>query len=269
MAWTYLAATEDSATPSETTLDRSPTAKSTPIVEECFYPDKPMDLWDKLQYGMIYGLSQVVFGPTLSTSFTVAFLARGSALRVMEKAWQTSEAAFIGKSIAWPKKSSPRLYSLKTFPRLDPEEDLKSLEVLPKSGMTLGFACYPLSDAERLTEEIDGSCLPTPCSQEGGRTYDQHMEMKRKMGQNTCSSLSAFVEGLLPTPKASEYHRAGIQAESKRNSPSLWYVVIKATGKKLNPPFVEWMMGLPIGWTELEPWAMESFRKQRKKRSNT
>jgi len=36
--------------------------------------------------------------------------------------------------------------------------------------------------------------------------------------------------------------------------------VRKATGKrKLNPLFVEWLMGLPIGWTGLEPVEMQSY----------
>jgi len=28
----------------------------------------------------------------------------------------------------------------------------------------------------------------------------------------------------------------------------------------LNPEFVSWMMGLPIGWTSCEPLEMQSFR---------
>ena len=30
--------------------------------------------------------------------------------------------------------------------------------------------------------------------------------------------------------------------------------------KKLNPNFVEWLMGLPIGWTDLKPLETESYR---------
>ena len=31
-------------------------------------------------------------------------------------------------------------------------------------------------------------------------------------------------------------------------------------GGQLNPPWVEWLMGWPIGWTDLEPLAMDKFR---------
>jgi len=29
---------------------------------------------------------------------------------------------------------------------------------------------------------------------------------------------------------------------------------------RLNPQFVEWLMGWPIGWTELQPLAMDRFQ---------
>jgi hypothetical protein len=32
------------------------------------------------------------------------------------------------------------------------------------------------------------------------------------------------------------------------------------TGKRLNPLFVEWLMGWPPGWTDFEPVAMEWSR---------
>jgi len=31
-------------------------------------------------------------------------------------------------------------------------------------------------------------------------------------------------------------------------------------GGTLNPPWVEWLMGWPIGWTDLEPLEMDKFR---------
>jgi hypothetical protein len=31
-------------------------------------------------------------------------------------------------------------------------------------------------------------------------------------------------------------------------------------GGQLNPDWVEWLMGWPIGWTDLKPLAMDKFR---------
>ena len=42
-------------------------------------------------------------------------------------------------------------------------------------------------------------------------------------------------------------------SESDQTSP-------RPSTKRLNPSFVEWMMGVPIGWTSLKPLGMGSFR---------
>jgi len=63
-----------------------------------------------------------------------------------------------------------------------------------------------------------------------------------------------------PTPTASDYRRRG--PNSKQQG------LPNAVGRgSLNPQWVEWLMGVSIGWTELKPWAMEWFRSRRKKRS--
>ena len=67
--------------------------------------------------------------------------------------------------------------------------------------------------------------------------------------------------GLLPTPMA-KLDGAG----ADRNSPTLYTMardgllgdgLATAVGGKLNPQFVEWMMGFPLDWTA-EPAAVDS-----------
>lgn len=41
----------------------------------------------------------------------------------------------------------------------------------------------------------------------------------------------------------------------------------KKTGLRLQPAFVEWMQGFPIGWTELSPSETQLYRKSRQKSS--
>lgn len=77
-----------------------------------------------------------------------------------------------------------------------------------------------------------------------------------------------------PTPSAHEA-RLGYQDRSdpkkKGTQQSLTTVVVnKAGGRKkcsghLNPDWVEWLMGVPIGWTELGSWETELFHKQQQK----
>ena len=62
--------------------------------------------------------------------------------------------------------------------------------------------------------------------------------------------------GLLPTPTSHNAKEGGYPAEGTRNTPTLGWVL----GGKINPQFTEWMMGWPIGWTDLKPLEMDKFQ---------
>jgi hypothetical protein len=71
--------------------------------------------------------------------------------------------------------------------------------------------------------------------------------------------LTAGIEsGLWPTPDASP-HKYRLRGNSQQ-SRSLNGI----HGGKLNPTWVEWLMGFPLGHTDLKPSEMPSFRKSRK-----
>jgi hypothetical protein len=72
---------------------------------------------------------------------------------------------------------------------------------------------------------------------------------------------------LLPTPTAADSRgsgAAGYSTASGRHAGVTPTDALVAAGgdskKRLNPAFVEWMMGWPIGWTDCERAATESFR---------
>jgi DNA (cytosine-5)-methyltransferase 1 len=63
---------------------------------------------------------------------------------------------------------------------------------------------------------------------------------------------------LWPTPVARDYKDSGsqealIRARDKRDSPGLALLVGAEGGGQLNPTWVEWLMGWPLGWTDLKP----------------
>lgn len=66
-----------------------------------------------------------------------------------------------------------------------------------------------------------------------------------------------------PTPICHMAKESDCPSEATRNEPSLTH---QARGgdetlpKKLNPEWVEWLMGWPIGWTNLEPLGMDRFQ---------
>lgn len=58
--------------------------------------------------------------------------------------------------------------------------------------------------------------------------------------------------GLWPTPRAFMHKDSCVD----RGKGNLGEVV----GGPLNPPWVEWLMGWPLGWTDLKPLEMDKFR---------
>ena len=66
--------------------------------------------------------------------------------------------------------------------------------------------------------------------------------------RGTESGLSPKTE-LLPTPTCHNSKKGAYPAEFTRRTPTL----ATHAGGKLNPTWVEWLMGWPLGWTDLKP----------------
>tara|TARA_R110002072_G_scaffold244220_1_gene403556 strand:+ start:249 stop:563 length:315 start_codon:yes stop_codon:yes gene_type:complete len=90
--------------------------------------------------------------------------------------------------------------------------------------------CSVLTMPAHLTGETEsGLLLPTPTANEGGR--------------NKSASPGSAI-------------RPSLGMMAKRN---MWPDADMPCGS-LNPAFSEWMMGWPIGWTDLRPLAMDKFQ---------
>ena len=61
----------------------------------------------------------------------------------------------------------------------------------------------------------------------------------------------------MPTPTRHNAKECNAPSESERNTPTLAAQV----GGSLNPMWVEWLMGWPVGWTDLQPLEMGKFRR--------
>lgn len=70
--------------------------------------------------------------------------------------------------------------------------------------------------------------------------------------QQPVQTMFARGSGYLPTPTAHNAKEGAYPAEFTRNTPTLAAVL----GGKINPNRTEWMMGWPIGWTDLQPLEM-------------
>ncbi len=225
------------------TVSRSLTVKSIPTVRVSSCRECKKGICPKHQFGMMYehypgGNCQE------SISSMGGSHARISVLQVLEKAWRESEAAFFSKSCAWPKKSSPNLYSLKTLRPSGRAEAFESLPKLPNWGMICDGVLYPLQAWEPYTKEKGGFSWPTPL---------YHDYRKRGINSRQKGLVDLIERNLWPTPRARS--APDCPAERKRDSLSLECRVNisqSTAGKKLCPKWVSLLMGYPIGWTELK-----------------
>ncbi len=111
-----------------------------------------------------------------------------------------------------------------------------------------------------LGRAVNRSLGPTPAATDGthgGRVTPR----KSREGGNLVEAVSART--LWPTSTARDWKSGKGKMQSERGrtaGPSL----SEATGGSLNPDWVEWLMGFPVGWTALEPSEMPLSRRSSK-----
>jgi len=131
----------------------------------------------------------------------------------------------------------------------------------PKRGMTVSGELYLLPKQEPLISGRGGGVWPSPSrwvQDENLETLRRRRIREKAKGRNGNGfglTLDTAVK-MWTTPKARDSRSPGGVSEHQRHTPDL---PIQAGGK-LNPQWVEWLMGVPIGWTDLEPLATGSFR---------
>ena len=125
---------------------------------------------------------------------------------------------------------------------------LNSYGTWPRAGTMRNGIVYQQAPLVPLIGETECGLLPTPVKYDatpGGPNNHYkglgHMAKHKK----------------LPTPTVQDSANNGGPSQYRRNSLPLNAVI----GGKLNPMFVEWMMGYPIAWTELQVSATPSSRK--------
>jgi hypothetical protein len=132
-----------------------------------------------------------------------------------------------------------------------------SLESLPKAGMTRNGVLYQQLDWVRPIDETASSLWPTPTTQENehpGAIWNEKWRRVSPSGVSHGMNLADAVR-IWPTPTAKDGKGASGHRSEARRLADLTYrarIVDGVTTGSLNPTWVEWLMGFPIGWTDLE-----------------
>lgn len=132
----------------------------------------------------------------------------------------------------------PATQSWKTYPDISLWDSEPYKASWPRSGMSLDGIAYQLPPSAPRTSATESSL-----SQHGTMLWTP----TAKANQTAPSSLKR--QRLFPAPDANEGNR-GVNPRSglRKNGPHL----VDVLNGRPNPMWVEWLMGFPIGWTDLE-----------------
>ena len=233
-------------------------SSDTPAKSSC--SDSGMDTLSRSQSGTMCEPSMVAPGVDSLMLFRGDFPAKTSARRVKVRDLPEPVVAF-GLSICESlRKYGLDMSSRKTVRTCVPVDSAPSSKGLPSWGMTHDGVCWELGTSVRRTSETGcGSWLPTPQASDHitKRTSKSWKEQGRV---NFCLS-NPEIQAMWPTPTVcGNYNRKGA---SKSSGDGL----ATAVGGKLNPDWVEWLMGWVPGWTDLEPLATDKFQQWQRQHS--
>jgi hypothetical protein len=155
-------------------------------------------------------------------------------------------------------------------------------ETWPRWGLMRDGECSALPTWEHRTSETESGLWPTPTTTCDRANHNSPSVLNRQHGINLAGAVMKWATpqqrdfrsgqasrwdnpkrsrnlndqiAKWPTPMAHDQKRAS-PAEALRKTPSL----ASRIGGSLNPTWVEWLMGWPLGWTDLRPLEMDKFR---------
>lgn len=172
--------------------------------------------------------------------------------------WPASLARYDRDSCLWKTAQCSLLGGLVSFS-----------DTWPRSGMMRSGVCWERVTPERHTVEIASGFLPTPTAtanmlSPSMQKWPAHRRMwptpvadgDRRTNYAQGGTSLGYAVRTWPTPTVQDAKNNGAPSQMERNTKPLNAEV----GGALNPPWVEWLMGWPIGWTDSQPLAMDKYR---------
>jgi hypothetical protein len=251
-------------------------------------PDKMTDFCRLSRFGMTFRPLTADRGEALLTSYLEAFHAKTSALQDEATDLKASGQECGNTWRGWLAKYDQDSCSWRTPQCSLLEEEPESLQTLPRWGMTVDGVLLERQTVALRTNGTESGLWRTPQAQDGMRgvyktkeAIDAHLNRGHQLGlanqvahrhlwptPTVCGNYNrkglskTSGDGLAtavqrwPTPTAHMAKETNAPSEALRNEPSLTSLV----GGTLNPTWVEWLMGWPLGWTDLKPLETDKFQ---------
>ena len=253
-----------------------------PIQQAYCAPDKMTDFYRLSRFGMTYKPLTESRGEELLTLYLEGF--RAKILAQQEKAqelmesvqecgekWRASFTKYDPNSCSWRTHQCSLLGDLEEFSETWPQWGLMrdgecwEQQTLEQTIRGTGYGLLPDNVSAFHTPNttgLDGGSnsrkalkkrqenWPTPDANCGQRGTQPNWTPKRKSGQPAQYTINQAVrDKMFPTPTAHNAKECNAPSEQNRNTPTL----ATHAGGKLNPTWVEWLMGWPLAWTDLKP----------------
>lgn len=255
MSWLFSQALV-AASSAGTCSDGEPSAQLNvmPTQHKFWRNDKTMDPSDLSRFGLTCAVLTEDRGAALLTWCLEASRARTSASRGRAPASPVSDPACGSTWRELLAKFDPVSCSWRT-----PQLSLfggsqSSLQTWPRSGMAVDGLCWGLQTLRRHTSATAyGLWLPTPCTVDAGSYFNK----SDSPGAALRPTLGAMAKHRLwPTPTTPAGNCVGRLDEwggSRSRAAMRELVTPQEIGGQLNPKWVEWLIGWPLGWTDLRP----------------
>jgi hypothetical protein len=262
--------------------EQSAPLSGNPIQQAYCAPDKMMDFSRLSRFGMTYKPLMADRGEELLMSYLAAFHAKtlvpqekvqeltGNEVECGEK-WRASFTKYDPDTSLWRTHQCSLLGGLDEF-----------LETWPQWGLMRDGECWEqqmLAQTIRGTESglspngVDSFHTPNTTGLDGGSNSRKALKNRQEMwptpclpgngGTNGKAKMQKMLAEKWPTPRAADFKGAtSAEAMSKAAARGFNPNLPEATaasvgGGKLNPTWVEWLMGWPLEWTDLKPLEMD------------
>ena len=225
-------------------LDGEPSAllNGNPIPQAYCAPDKMTDFSRLSRFGMMYKPLTESLGEELLMSYLAAFPAKTSAQPEQVTALTENDQECGITWRGWLAKYDHDLCLWKTPQCSLLGEELESLATLPRWGMTVNGLLWEQPTLEPITKGTESGLWASPNARDW-------KDSGASQGNRKSPNLGTQVHWPTPTV-CGNYNRKGASSKSGDG------LATKAGGK-LNPNWVEWLMGWPPGWTDLKPLEMD------------
>jgi hypothetical protein len=255
MSWLYSQALVEEYLEA-TSLDGEQSAplNGNPTQQAYCAPDKMTDFSRLSRFGMTFKPLMESRGEELLTLYLEDFHAKTSQLQEMEMDSMENEAECGEKWHGLLARFDQDMHLWRTVQCSLLEDLNESLQTLPQWGMTVGGELYLLPTLVQITEDKECGLWRTPDTGAGGTSgLLKEGKSHRANGQPIQIRLVDQVNNprLWPTPVSSDTsHRKNKYAQGGTD-------LSTKIGGQLNPMWVEWLMGWPLGWTDLKPLEMD------------